>query len=151
MLNSVAPHAVVNATIVPHVGAQARLFVVLILALVSTTILPDVDALTMHLASLPLSFIAGLILAVGQLAISVHKPVHKLAFVDLLVSQVPRAIGPLLAFLEVPLVFGAIGMSLDTISVLSIHEQASFIAVLECSALIFTCHFALPLGHTLIE
>ena len=151
MLLAIAPHAVVNAPIGPHVCTEARLLVVLVLALVATAIFPDVDAASVHLPILPLALVARLILAVYQLTVSRHHAVTELACVDLVVAQVPGATRPFLSFLKVALILGAVSIYFDSVSVLTIHEQAALVAVLKLAVRILSCHLTLTLSHALVE
>ena len=151
MLLTIAPHAVVNAPIGPHVCTEARLFVVLVLALVATAILPDVDAASVHLSVLPLALIAGLVLAVYQLSVSRHHAITELTCVDLVIAQVPGAAWSLLSFLEVALILCAVSIYFDSVAVLAIHQQATFVAVLELTVRVLSCHLTLALSHALVE
>lgn len=151
MLHSVFPHTVVDATVDPHVCSKAFFLIVFILALVATAILPEVETVPVHFACPPLALVARLVYRVGQLASTVHQSVGKLAGVHVGVLKVPGAAWTFFPFLEVALIFCPICSGLDTISVLSIEEEASLVAVLEHSAGILSCHFSLPLGHTLVK
>ena len=63
ILVSVLPHAIVCATVCPHVHSKAVFFVTFVLSLVATPVTPLIETLTMHLAIDPFTLIAGL--AVG--------------------------------------------------------------------------------------
>ena len=72
VLVSVLPHTVVCTSIGPHVYTEAVFFVELVLALVASTILPMVQALSMHLSIDPFALVARLAICMDELALPVE-------------------------------------------------------------------------------
>ena len=151
MLHSIFPHTVVDATVDPHVCSKTFFLIVFILALVATAIFPEVEAMPVHFACPPLALVARFVYRIGQLTSTVHQPVGELAGVHIGVLKVPSAAWTFFTFLKVALIFCPICSGLDSISVLSIEQEASLVAVLKDSAGVLSGHFSLPLGHTLVK
>lgn len=66
----------------PHVNTEAVFFVVLVLALVATPVLPMVQTLSVHLPVDPLALVAGLAICMDELALPVEEIILELALVD---------------------------------------------------------------------
>ena len=89
-----------GASISPHVNAKTFFFIELVLALVATAIRPKIKALTMHLAILPLTLVAGIARWVCKLATTMKDVAFEIALVHATIKSHLFAAGTFFAPLE---------------------------------------------------
>jgi len=151
VLDAVAPHAVVDAAVDPHVGTKPFLFIVFVLALVAAAILPEIHSFAVHLSIDPVTVVTSLGVFIGQFAFAVHQAVKELAYVHITVLECPFPRWSLFALLKVAFVPSAVQGGLDPVAILSVEKKAALVAVLEHARSVFAGHLTLTLSHALSE
>ena len=149
MLCAILPHAVVAATVCPHVHAEPILLIILVFALVATAIGPRVDATSMHLTILPLALVRGLARWVGQLAVAMEKIGLEAALVYASILTYLFASWTFLTSLKHAVVLPSIRSDLYTLTVWLIIHEFTLDAYKDVSSSVLLGHLALATGLTI--